>query len=172
MSGARITYALDDKAFQGAVQRLGGVIRSGMVRQIGMALLVTTEERFQSQTEPFGAKWAALNPAYAAIKRGTNILTASRALVKSLTMEVSGTRVMVGSNRIYARVHQFGGTIRPKRANALVFRLGGVGPRGGPGFVHARAVTIPARPYLGFGPADQRAVMDVVQGEIRRVFGG
>ena len=86
-------------------------------------------------------------------------------LQRSITFQVSGAAVSVGSNRIYAAVHQFGAVITAKNAPALAFRLGfATGKRGGmqAAFVHVQSVRIPQRPYLGFGPNDQRAVMDVL----------
>lgn len=41
----------------------------------------------------------------------------------------------------YALIHELGGVIRPRRARALVFEVGGR-------TVAVRSVTIPARPYL------------------------
>ncbi len=179
MTGARISFKLEDKAFAAHVAKLGGVMRSGMLRTIGTALVEQTNRRFDSGTEPFGQKWQALLPAYAMIKKGPGILRESGALQKSITFSSAGTRITVGSNRIYAAVHQFGATIKSKNGKGLAFVLGFTGPagkRGGKGktlyhLVQVQSVRIPARPYLGFGPKDQRAVLEVVAGEVQRVFG-
>lgn len=172
MTGARIAFTLDDKGFDTGVQKLGGVLRTGTIRAIGVALVETTMQRFETGTDPMGQKWAALLPAYAAIKKGPGILRASLMLQRSVTFATAGSTVTVGSNRIYAAVHQFGATIKPVRAKALAFRLGATGPRGGKSsaLVFAKSVTIPQRPYLGFGPKDQRAVLDVVSNEVARAF--
>lgn len=172
MTAARITFTLDDKGFDTGVQRLGGVLRTSTIRAIGVALVETTMQRFESGTDPMGQKWKALLPAYAAIKKGPGILRASLMLQRSVTFATAGATVTVGSNRVYAAVHQFGATIKPVRAKALAFRLGATGPKGGKSFalVRAKAVTIPQRPYLGFGPKDQRAVLDVVSNEVARAF--
>jgi len=172
MSGARIGFTLDDKAFTADVAKLGGVLKSGVVRAIGVALVEVTNKRFESGTDPFGQAWHALLPAYAAIKRGPGILRASLMLQRSVTFATSGAQVTIGSNRVYAAVHQFGATIKPVNARALVFRLGGAGPGGKSksGIVRVKSVTIPARPYLGFGPNDQRAVMETLAVFIGRAF--
>lgn len=172
MTGARISHTLDDKAFQAGVQRLGGVIGPPLLRAIGTGLVEQTQGRFESGRDVWGTAWQALNPAYAAIKRGPGILRASRMLQRSVTYQEHGATLLIGSNRVYAGVHQFGATIRPVRAKALVFRMGGVGPRGGPGYVRVQSVTIPARPYLGFGPNDQRAAMEVLAVFVGRAFSG
>lgn len=169
MTGARITYTLNDDAYRAALTKLGGVLHTGVLKTIGVALVETTQHRFETQTEPLGARWAPLNPAYAAIKRGPGILRASGLLQRLITSEVRGHTVTVGSNRVYAAIHQFGGVITPKNGKALAFRMGG-SKKGKPNLVLAKSVRIPARPYLGFGPADQRAVMDVLDSAIRGAF--
>ena len=175
MTGARITATIDDKAYRQAVQQLGGVLRHGLMKTIGVALVEVTQQRFETGTEPYGARWAPLNPAYAMIKRGPGILRASGMLQRTITSQVAGNQVAVGSNRIYAAVHQFGAVIKPKNGKALAFNLGGgpAGKKGKPGtrLVLARSVRIPQRPYLGFGPADQRAVLRVLETEVRHAFG-
>ena len=54
-----------------------------------------------------------------------------------------GPEVVAGSFGVrYAAVHEFGATIRPRRAKALRFQI----PGGG--WVTTKRVTIPARPYV------------------------
>jgi phage gpG-like protein len=45
------------------------------------------------------------------------------------------------SNVVYARIHELGGTIRPRTAKVLKFRIDGR-------WYSAKSVVIPARPYL------------------------
>ena len=172
MTGARIEVKFDDKDFAAAVQKMGGVIKTSGLRAIGSALVEVTQKRFDTGTEPYGAKWHPLNPAYAMIKKGPGILRASLQLQRSVTFQTRGSDITIGSNRIYAAVHQSGATIKPVNAKALVFRLGISGPRGGKGsgIVRAKSVTIPARPYLGFGPNDYRAVMEKTAELVSTVF--
>ncbi|MGH8326615.1 MAG: phage virion morphogenesis protein [Steroidobacteraceae bacterium] len=155
MSGARITYRFEDRAAVAAIERLIA-LRMQVMRPIGIALVQTTQERFRAARDPFGQPWAPLNPAYAAVKRGPGILRERGMLMRSITYRAGVDEVEVGSNRRYAAIHQFGGTIVPKSARALRFRLGRR-------VVYARAVTIPQRPYLGFGPEDRRAVLEVLE---------
>ena len=55
---------------------------------------------------------------------------------------ISGSTVAVGSDRIYAAIHQLGGTILPKPGTkALVFKSGGV-------TFFAKKVSIPPRPFF------------------------
>lgn len=151
MTGARINITLDDAAISAAFTRVAAALRGPALKAVAEGLLETTKQRFDRGVSPTGAAWAALNPAYAQIKRGNRILVAAGTLRNSVTREVVGNRITIGTKMPYAAVHQFGATIRPKNAKALVFRLGRTGPRGGrsSGFVRAKSVTIPARPYLG-----------------------
>jgi hypothetical protein len=50
-------------------------------------------------------------------------------------------RAVVGSNVIYAAIHEFGGTIRPKEKAALAFQVDDH-------WVVVQSVQMPARPYL------------------------
>lgn len=173
MTGARIDFTLDDQAYVAAVGRLGGVLRSGVLRAIGVALVEEVNQRFEAGKDLWGVAWTPLNPAYAMIKRGPGILRESRMLQRSITFGVTGNCVAVGSNRIYAAVHQFGAVIKPKGAGYLAFKLGAPAKKGGvrKAFVHAKSVRIPARPYLGFGPNDRRAVMETLQVFVGRAIG-
>ncbi|WP_243028559.1 hypothetical protein [Thermus albus] len=80
----------------------------------------------------------------------------------------------VYSDVVYARVHEYGATIRPKRGPYLVFRLWNFSDTSAPTgpWVRARQVVIPPRPFLG--PAGQDAAahwpeyVDEVIAEIRR----
>jgi phage virion morphogenesis protein len=159
MTGARIEATLDDGMIRAAFQRvekLTGDFRP-LLKRVGVGLVKTTQERFVTATDPAGAAWKGLNPAYAAFKRGPGILREKAmrgGLMGSVTFQVQGPRqVAIGSNKIYAAIHQFGGVIRPVHGRSLVFKLG-------KRVVHARRVTIPARPYLGIGEADKQMIMD------------
>lgn len=84
-------------------------------------------------------------------------------------VKIEGDRVtgVLGSNVIYARIHELGGIIRARNAKALVFKIPGVGWR------QAQSVTIPARPYLR--PAITRnldAVGQIISGRIEEAFNG
>ncbi len=159
MTGARISYTFDDRQAMAAIERLTAV-RFQVMKPIGLALVQVVQERFRDERDPFGQPWAPLSPAYAAVKRGNHILTRSGLLMRSITFRASVDEVAVGSNRVYAAIHQFGGTIVPKNGKALVFRLGSR-------VVRAKSVTIPQRPYLGFGPADRRAVLQVLEAAVQ-----
>lgn len=138
-----------------------------LLRQIGVYLVHSTQARFNAGTDPSGAPWAPLLPAYAAIKRGPSILIGagmSGGLQGSITSEVGLNSVQWGSNKIYAAVHQFGAVIRPVKAKALRFHLG-------PHLVIAQKVTIPARPYLGLSDEDQEEIAYLAGRYVNKLLG-
>jgi phage gpG-like protein len=76
-------------------------------------------------------------------------------------VEVSTSGGSVGSDRVYAAIHQMGGIIRPKQARQLVFSVGGVK-------IRAKKVTIPARPFFPFTPDGRIAPQH--EGSVLRVI--
>ncbi len=165
MTGVRLQAGLEIGRILGAMDTLRSIAKSPapVLRAIGPGLVATTHDRFDEAREPYGAPWAALSPAYAALKRGPGILRESGmrgGLMGSITFQVAGSELHVGSNKVYAAIHQFGGVIKPVSARALRFGLMIGGKRA---VVRVHSVRIPARPYLGFGPADYRVVMDVLE---------
>jgi phage virion morphogenesis protein len=90
------------------------------------------------KTGPDGRPWAPWSPAYAKTRHaGQGLLEGEGLLLASLTSLVEGDQARVGSNRVYAAIHQFGGTEVGKN--------------------------IPARPYLGLSPDNERELLAVVE---------
>lgn len=71
-----------------------------------------------------------------------NLLLKTGTLRNSLrVVSSSASSVTVGSDRVYAAIHQFGGTITPKKKKALVFKSGGK-------TIIRKKIKIPARPFF------------------------
>lgn len=138
-----------------------------ITRAIGTGLVTSTQDRFDDEVSPDGAAWAPLNPVYAAGKRGAGILRerAMRGgLQGSITYRAGRSEVEVGSNKIHAGVHQHGAVITPKSGGRLAFRLGNR-------IIHARSVTIPARPYVGISADDKLMIIETIEGALARGLG-
>lgn len=129
-----------------------------LLDEIGGALVAATQQRFEAGQAPDGTPW---ERSRRAIYEGGQTLRDSGRLEQSITHRVSADRVAVGTNVIYAAVHQFGATIRPKAANALMFKT----PGGG--FAQVQSVTIPARPFLGMSQGDRAEVGAIVEDFLR-----
>ena len=114
---------------------------------------------FQQSRSPYGDKWAPLKFRSSANGRGQKPLMNSglmRAAATPIAVTATGWKVSVG--RVYATTHQYGATIVPKRKKALRWagasftqvskgKRGQHAKRSASGFVFARRVVIPARPF-------------------------
>jgi len=142
MAGVKVSITIQDDGFREALTRL--LDRTANLKpvfdEIGSALLATTEQRFESESGPDGAPWAAHSTA-TLLRRGSNArkLRDRGHLYQSLTYASGRLKAEVGTNRIYARIHQ----------------LGGKAGRG-------RKGTIPARPYLGVSAEDRRMIGEIL----------
>ena len=137
---------------------LGRLARSGrdpgpILQAIGSHLENTTRQRFNTGESPTGVSWT--KSLRAKQESGTTLVDDGR-LRDSITSRVQGREVQIGTNAIYAAIHQFGGVIRPKNARALRFRLANGQ------LVIAQKVTIPARPFLGLSADDAQAIERIV----------
>lgn len=130
-----------------------------LMDQIGMVLVAGAVERIgMTNVSPDGVPWPqslrVRIGAQAARPEGSFVgpmpdggggptLHLSGRLMRSITHLPAPREVEIGSNLIYAGVHQAGATIRAKTAEGLSFTLANGD------HVVVGAVTIPARPYLG-----------------------
>jgi phage gpG-like protein len=98
-------------------------------------------------------------------------LRKNQVLVRSIRItSLTNSHVTVGSDRVYAAIHQFGGEIRAKSAPALAFRLGGQ-------LILAKKVTMPARPFFPFLEgrmieSARKKISAVGEAKIRSLLGG
>ncbi|PZU89075.1 MAG: phage virion morphogenesis protein [Chelatococcus sp.] len=131
--------------------------KSDLLKNVGEALLETTDQRFEDEKDPQGKAWEPLKPLTVELRGASGpILTLSGRLKGSLNYEVSGDTLRLGPSAIHGAVHQFGATIEGKNGPLRM-------PMKGGGAKYARKVTIPARPYVGFGPEDEKATTETVQ---------
>lgn len=138
------------KAAADALERLTEPDVPAFLDGLGGLVVSQTQRRIRSEkTAPDGTPW---QPNAA----GTSILFMSGALDDSLHHEVRGNEVEAGSNLVYAGIHQNGGTIEPKSANALAFTVGGQ-------FVMTKKVTMPARPYIGLSSANEAEIISFAE---------
>ncbi len=184
MAGARLTVDLDP--VRDAIGRLAAAGREtrGLMDAIGAHVEARTAERFESESGPGGTKWP---PSLRARTEGGQTLTDTGRLRASIGREATDTTATVGTNVVYAAIHQFGGTITKYAQSRPIYRSldavltqrreGGRGPR----FVsrqratletwHAvggHTVTMPARPFLGVDDEDRAAIGAIVADWVAR----
>lgn len=145
-AGVRIDVELDDRDLR---RRLAAyAARAGDLRpvldEIGQYLVAATIRRFETETDPEGAPWppsaraegedrrtlsAAARRAGVSPLRGRTLTDTGR-LRASITHVLDRDSVSVGTNVVYAAIHQFGGTtgpriIRARNKKSLAFQAGG-----------------------------------------------
>ncbi len=70
MIGITLTATLGDQALQSSLRRLNRLMANPapLLKQIGMGLVAAADERFETQTDPWGRPWDGLIEPYAALK--------------------------------------------------------------------------------------------------------
>ena len=172
MSGVRLTVAWDDSRASIALRDLqaAGLDMAPLMDSIGAALLGNTLDRFEQGRGPKGDAW---KKSRRASQQGGQTLIDSARLRDSIVTEASAAEVTIGTNVIYAAIHQFGGTIRAKTAKGLAFSVPGFAAEGGGDhLVIVDSVTLPPRPYLGIGPEDEDSIDEAYELYIGQVLQG
>ncbi|MCP4468996.1 MAG: phage virion morphogenesis protein [Aestuariibacter sp.] len=174
---AGVTLEYNAAAALAKINAAAGTLESPrtMFLDMGEFLLASTERRFSTQTAPDGSPWKALSPAYQKRKRKNKnrILVLEGYLKKLLRYQASNEALLLGSDRVYAAIHQLGGTIDiAARSQQAYFKQTkkGVGNR----FVKKSrsnfaqrvtigpyTITMPARPYLGVSAQDEERLIEI-----------
>lgn len=168
---------LDDQGIAAALARLN-LLTAGKARpamaEIGRVLKASTQLRFRAQQGPDGQAWIPSNRA--SIESGQTLRLSGR-LRNSITFQVGEREVVVGTNVVYAAVHQFGrreiATVQEhtrrvtqafgRKLNFPVFATVRA---------HARLAFTPRRPFLGFSQEDRADILDLLSEHLRRLAGG
>lgn len=151
MGSMRLTLTIQDEiALQGLAKLKAGLrARSGLLNTLGEYLVESTKQRIrEGGPAPDGTPWKPLQPLTLELKKNKDhgTLWESGMLKDTLAFELEGEEaVAVGSMMVYARIHQEGGTIKPREGKKAL-RVPKAGFR--------RSVTLPARPFLGLGGQD------------------
>lgn len=107
---------------------------NGALKSIGEAVRAMTVEAFEQGRSPGGDAW---RPSLRATLEGGQTLVDTGILKNSIHVSLGRDHVVVGTNVVYAAIHQLGG-------------------KTGPG----HRITMPARPYLPDAENPPRALMD------------
>lgn len=157
MAGTRVELEFDNSqvlaAVRGALAELGDP--RPLLLDIGEALVNSTRDRFSAQRGPDGQAWQTLSPRYLATKSPNpgKILQRRGDLVRQIFPQVEGTTLLVGTDRVYGAVHQFGalkGAFGKTRRGAPI-------PWG----------DIPARPWLGVSDDDANEIIAIARDHLQ-----
>lgn len=142
-AGIGMQVIVNDSALMLSLARLRNPQLKKMLDAVGAVVESQTKRRIQSEkTSPEGNSWEAWSPAYAKTRHSNQSLlinTGQRGLLGSITHNVSGTELEVGTNLVYSGVHQYG---------------------------HGK---IPARPYLGVSSENQDELEATVEAYLRKL---
>jgi phage virion morphogenesis protein len=139
-----IQIKIDAKDLGRAGEALQNLLRRAdhaqpMLDEIGDALARSSRHRFETSTGPDGEAWA---PSARAQKEGGKTLVDRGHLRDSVTHLATTSAAIVGSNLVYARVHQLGSEV------------------------------MPVRPYLGIDADDEAEIGAIVQDHLSGAFDG
>ena len=140
MAGAQVE--IDTRQLRRAVKRLeklAGFDRRELLDAIGAEVEGQTRRRIEEGGPgPDGEAWPKWSEDYAKTRHaGHSLLAREGDLLDSIQFITRGDAVEVGTNLIYAAIHQFGGD-----------EVG---------------MNIPARPYLGLSPDNEADLLSVVE---------
>jgi phage virion morphogenesis protein len=148
-----------------------------LLKTIGILMAAAAKENIKLARTPAGKPFAPL--AHPRPAGGSKPLNDTGQLGASITWRIEGSKVIAGTNRRGAALHQFGGTVSAKRTKYLAIPLTRRAarvrsPRSMPGlhpqfkrganrgvladkngvaqFALVPSVQVAARPFLGFGP--------------------
>lgn len=120
-------------------------------------LRTSTKQRFKDEKDPEDKQWKA---SIRAINEGGSTLTEKALLKNSIKSTASSTGFAVGTNKIYARTHQFGDrrTIKAKTSRGLRFKVNG-------NWVTKKKVmiSISARPFIGISEDDIQEIKGTLE---------
>lgn len=145
-----LSFHIKAEGAQSVERRLASLLRSvsdltPLMSTIAAFFRETTRQRFEDGRSPEGAAW---KPSIRARLHGGQTLVDHGILRDSIADDHGRDYAAVGTNDPRAAMLHFGGRIVPRSAGALVFQIPGAG------WVRVKAVTMPARPFLGLGQAD------------------
>jgi len=142
MSGLSLKVTVDDTQVRAALSSLDAQLddMTAIFDEVGDMLVLSTLERFERGEDPGGAPWTVSQRAE---RTGGKTLVDSGRLQDSIVHEAGPKHVAIGTNVIYAAIHQFGG-------------------QAGRGL----AATIPARPYLGVSAEDEAEINRIFSARI------
>ena len=140
-----VEFQVDTRELDRLARRLSAlsqVDQQDVLEGIGAEVESQTKDRVRNEkTAPDGTPWKPWTGRYRATRHGGNsLLMGEGHLDDSIQYVLTGDEVSVGSNLIYAAIHQFGGTSD----------------------MAAGPAAIPARPFLGLSTDDRDDLVELM----------
>ncbi|MBL4870543.1 MAG: phage virion morphogenesis protein, partial [Robiginitomaculum sp.] len=140
MSGVALHIDVSDLGLAAdRLEAIAGQIDLGVITAaVAGSVESQTKRRISDEkTSPDGDPWAAWSAAYAGTRHsGHSLLQGEGDLLDGIFSEQRGDKAVVGSNEVYAAIHQFGGKAGRNKS-----------------------IDIPARPFLGISEENEADIM-------------
>lgn len=185
MTGVSIQLDLSTEVLAAALKKLAGASAdmTPAMQQVGSFMETETLLRFEREQAPDGSKWP---PSLRAKRTGGQTLTDTARLRQSIVSEATATTAAVGTNLVYAAIHQMGGTIEREARQQTIYhhydkRAGELSRRfvtkGKSNFardvqVKAHKIKIPARPFLGANEQSETGIAEILTDYLAAAAGG
>ena len=159
--GVGLSY--DRAALDAAIKAVGELVTfdaAALMEEIGALGESQTRRRITDEkTAPDGTPWPPnLEGTSTLLRTGQNLLA-------SVGFVSTADEAEWGAAWEFAHIHQDGAVITPKTAQALRFKLGGK-------TLHAKSVTIPARPFVGISDENRGELLELVTDHFGRLSPG
>lgn len=175
----RIDVNIDASELEAAVSRLREAAQdtTPIMRRCADVLGLAATHAFDDEADPVtGTKWQPLAASTAAARAAAGhsgkILQLTGSLASSLECDFGRTYAVVGTAKLYAAAHQFGAVTKPhviRARNGKALKIPGGGFRRS---VNHPGSTIPARPFLGIGPEDEKELLGIFHDELHKALYG
>jgi len=133
-----------------------------LMREISEDMLDAVKENFEREGRP---KWKPL--ARSTIKERKRlgywpgkILQRTGMLLRSISKKYDSTSVVIGTNKIYAAIHQFGGSFTSKTNAGKNKKVNKIR------FMKSKTIKIPARPFLTLPPNELEKIKRKIEHRI------
>ena len=152
---------------------LDGPGLQAMLANVGESVVTQTKERFREQKRPDGGKWPKSRRAR---EEGGQTLTDRARLKHSIHKRLRPGIVEIGTNVEYAAIHQFGfaGQVNIGAHQRIIHQAFGRKLKF-PVAVNVKAHSVcqemPARPFLGISPANEKELLTEMNRFIARYLG-
>lgn len=121
MSKEPITLKSNSKAIFEAIGRIGARVKNlkPIMREIAYIMQRSVESNFDTEGKSGGEKWQAWGDDYKKLREkmgygNGKILTLRGDLRKSFVREATSKGAIVGTNKVYAAIHNFGGPVKKR----------------------------------------------------------
>ncbi len=108
-----ITTTLTNAGLDAAIAKLGRLASFEMSELVGDASAIlesSTKRRFETKVSPSGSKWAEWSDDYASTRGDQHsLLVGENDLLTNVQSYATSTKAVVGSNLVYAAIHNLGG---------------------------------------------------------------